>query len=89
MNRKDWLKLAILLGFVEIYFASFISVFSIIYAYFNLKDGFPHPYYIVLGVVAFSIAAVVFELILKLREELTIMKIKESEKNEEGRAIER
>jgi len=79
MNRKKWLKLAIILGFLDIYFGSFISIFNIIFAFFNTINGFPHPLYLLVGCFMFWIVEIVFNLTLDAVEKLTILKIKECE----------
>ena len=82
MNRKDWLRLRILLGFVDIYLGSFVSVFSIIFAFSNQINGFPHPYYFFVGISIYFLITIVFDYVVWSDiEELTILKIKESEKN--------
>jgi hypothetical protein len=82
MDRKDWLKIRILLGFVYIYFGSFISAFSIIFAFFNQINGFPHPYYLLVGISMYFLISIVFKFFVWSDiEELAILKIKESEKN--------
>jgi hypothetical protein len=90
MNRKARLKFRILLGFVDIYLGSFVSVFSIIFAFFNQINGFPHPYYLFVGISMYFLISIVFDYVVWGDiEELTILKIKESEKNEEGRTVEK
>jgi hypothetical protein len=84
MNRKDWLKLQIVFEFVFIYIASFSSLFFVILSFENTyKYGhfqFPNPCLYYSGVILFILTALVFENVLKDAEELTILKIKESEK---------
>jgi flagellar biosynthesis protein FlhB len=86
VDRKFLLKLQITLGFVFIYFASFLSVFNIIYAYLNLVNGYPHPYYLALGVFLCFLVYIVFDIVVWSDiEELTKLKMKESDKNEEAK----
>jgi uncharacterized membrane protein YphA (DoxX/SURF4 family) len=81
--REFLLKLRILVGFVFIYFASFLSVFNLIYAYLNLINGFPHPYYLAVGVFLYFLVCIVFDIVVWSDiEELTKLKMKESEKSE-------
>jgi len=83
MNRKTWLNLRIVFGFVFTYIASYLSLFSVILSFENIYKyknfQFPNPCLYFSGLLLFILTALIFEDTCSIVEELTILKIKECE----------
>jgi len=83
MNRKTWLNLQIVFGFVFIYIASYVSLFSLILSFENIYKykyfQIPNPCLYFNGLLLFILVVFIFQDTCNAIEELTILKIKECE----------
>jgi hypothetical protein len=80
LDKKDWLKLQIVFEFVFIYVISYFS-FSFILTSFKIECcDILSVCFFSLGIFLFLLDVLIFDDMLDKVEELTILKIKESEK---------
>ena len=87
MDRKDWLRIEVLLEFIFIYIVSFFSMLSFVLSIQLFQDyrDFLSIGLFTIGIILFTLVSMVFADVLDNVEEWVMLNIKESEKN--GRRI--